>query len=707
MRFIQFIIIISLGLILLGCGQPKSQVQSHSLTGNNLKNETSPYLLQHANNPVDWFPWGEEALEKAKAENKLIVVSVGYAACHWCHVMEHESFEDSIVAAQMNQHFVSIKVDREERPDIDQIYMDACQLASRGGCGWPLNAFALPDGRPFWAGTYFPKEQWLDILNRFQKMWEEEPESLENFASELTKGVQQNPILELDAEEINLKPELLKGLVEKYYTSIDFKWGGFKGAPKFPIPGNYQFLLNYYFHQKDPKALETVETTLKNMADGGIYDHLRGGFARYSTDDKWVVPHFEKMLYDNGQLVSLYSQAYKLTENAHYKKVVKETLEFIQSELTAPNGAFYSSLDADSEGEEGQFYIWTMEELEDIISDKKELEAYADFYELRKNGNWEKEKNILYRRKSLNAVAEKHNIPLEELENLISKTNEKLLKARNKRERPGTDDKILTAWNALMIKGYVDAYQAFQEPEYLKTAKKAAEFIRDNMRREDKGLWRNHKEGQWNINGFLDDYAYTIDAFVALYQATFNEEWLNIAKDLLDYAQEYFSDEDSVMLHYVSSLDPPLVARKIELTDNVIPSSNAAMAHNFYNLGLYFYEDKYLDRAKSMLEQLQNPLFEQEQPRFFYHWALLFLRMAYPTYEVAIVGEDFEKKRAALNQVYQPNALFMGGAEEGKLQLLEDKLSEGETLIYVCRNKVCKLPVSEPEAALPLMPSNE
>ena len=672
-------------------------------SSNHLKHETSPYLLQHASNPVDWYPWGEEAIAKAKAENKLIIVSVGYSACHWCHVMEHESFEDSLVSKIMNDHFISIKVDREERPDIDDIYMTACHIASGRGCGWPLNAFALPDGRPVWAGTYFPKKEWIKVMEYFLGLKEKEPEKLEEYAKNLTEGIQQSDNIQKITGESSFSKNAIKSVVERFLNNIDFKEGGRKGAPKFPMPNNYEFLLKYQFLFEYPKALEAVTTTLDKMAMGGIYDQLGGGFARYSTDEHWIVPHFEKMLYDNGQLVSLYADAYKLTKNPMYKKVVEESLEFIERELTHSNGGFYSSLDADSEDEEGKFYVWTKQEIETVLTDEQRRKLFNDYFEIKNSGNWEHGKNILYRKKHDADFIRKHKLTEAEFTKYLVDAKTKLFAQRAKRVRPGLDDKILTSWNALMLKGYTDAYNALGNKAYKQTALKNGQFIIDNMIKKDNRLDRNFKKGKSSINAFLDDYALTIDAFISLYQISFDEQWLRKAEGLAEYAIQHFGDEETSMFHYTSDIDPPLIARKMELADNVIPASNSSMARALFKLGTYLYKPAYIERSKQMLQNILAALIEQQQLGFYSNWAILYLDMLQPPYEVAIMGDNFEPIRSTLMASYLPHALFLGGTKEGGLELLKDKLMEDETMIFVCQNKVCKLPVTEPEKALGLM----
>jgi len=672
----------------------------HHKYTNSLIDESSPYLLQHAHNPVNWYPWGEAALKKAKDEDKLIIVSVGYSACHWCHVMEHESFEDSVVAQIMNDNFVCIKVDREERPDVDDVYMTACQLVSGRG-GWPLNAFALADGRPFWAGTYFPKDQWTNILEQFIKIKADEPEKLSDQAEQITKGIQSTDELEVVTADIDFTKGGLSQIANVFKGLIDYEEGGRTGAPKFPMPNNYEFLLKYHHLTGDAQALEAVTITLDKMARGGIFDQLGGGFARYSTDKYWLAPHFEKMTYDNGQLVSLYSQAYRLTKKPLYKNIIEQTLEYTQREMTSSDHGFYSALDADSEGEEGKFYTWNKSEIDSIIGDEALSEFYSKYYNIKKNGNWE-HVNILHITKDISEVAkDQKNSETQALEN-IQMINKKLFDHRAKRIRPGLDDKILTSWNGLMMKGYVDAYLALGNEDYLNTAIKNANFILKKQLQKDNRLNRNYKDGKSSINGFLDDYALTIDAFIALYQASFDEKWLQVADDLMLYVQEHFYNPETTMYNYTSSIDPPLIAQRSEYADNVIPGSNSVMARNLYQLGTLLYNPDYLQSAKQMLKNMSSQISTSEMPAFYSNWLQLYLDKASPPYEIAILGEESEAIRKELHKNYLGNALVLGGKSEGSLTLLKDKLQEDETYIYVCQNKVCKIPVTEVDKALEL-----
>lgn len=665
---------------------------------NRLIDETSPYLLQHAHNPVDWHPWDEETLKKAQKENKLLLISIGYSACHWCHVMEHESFEDEEVAKVMNDNFICIKVDREERPDIDQIYMEAVQLLSGRG-GWPLNCFALPTGEPFYGGTYFQKGQWLQVLKSIAQEYNTDPQKIIDHANHLTKGVRNTEELLTKVE--NDEPfsiEILEAGVARLKQQLDYEEGGGNRAPKFPLPNNYEFLLEYYYHTNDKEVLKFVELTLDKMAYGGIYDQIGGGFARYSTDHYWKVPHFEKMLYDNGQLVSLYSYAYQLTKKPLYKKVVYQTLEFIEREMTAKNGAFYSALDADSEGEEGKFYVWSKEELRAIL--KEDYNLIEEYYNVNSTGKWEGH-YILLRQKNDTEIAKKFDLSEEELNTKINTINQQLLSIRAKRIRPGLDDKTLTSWNALMLKGYIDAYVVFDEIKFLEAAIKNAEFIKKNQLRKDGGLNHNYKNGVSNLDGYLEDYALIIEAYTALYQATFDEKWLTTAKELMDYTIENFYDEKSGFFFFTSKNAQGLVARKMELNDNVIPASNSSLAKGLFLLGELYYDKNYSSKSEQMLKNMEANI-----PQYisgYSNWGILMLKHVKPYYEIAITGKNALKKQKEINQNYLPNKLLIGSIKESNLPLLDMKHVNGKTMIYVCYNKACQKPVEEVSEALQQM----
>ena len=706
MKSTSFILITTLFLAIISCASKTSEninandnpVATKDTTTyahtNNLINETSPYLIQHAHNPVNWYAWGDEALAKAKAENKLLLISVGYSACHWCHVMEHESFEDEEVAKIMNDNFICIKVDREERPDIDQIYMNAVQLMTGRG-GWPLNCFALPTGEPFYGGTYFRKDQWVQLLNNVANEYKVAPEKVNEYAQKLTEGIKSSEMLPMVKDQTPFSMDALTSGVAKIKKQFDYIEGGGNSAPKFPMPNNYEFLLQYYYHTKDKEILDIVELTLDKMAFGGIYDQIGGGFARYSTDKYWKAPHFEKMLYDNGQLVSLYSQAYQLTKKPLYKHVVYQTLAYTAREMTAKNGAFYSSLDADSEGEEGKFYVWSKEELQTILKD--DFDFAKEYYTINATGKWEGH-YILLRKKDNAKIAKQFNISEEEVVTKIDNINATLLKERAIRIRPGLDDKTLTSWNALMLKGYVDAYTVFGEERFLKVAIKNANFIVETQIRKDGGLNHNYKNGVSNLDGYLEDYSFTTEAFIALYQATFDEKWLTEAKQLTDYAIEHFYDPNTGFFFFTSNNAKGLVARKMELTDNVIPASNSSMAKTLFLLGELYYDKNYTDKSKQMLKNI-----EAQIPQYisgYSNWGILMLNNVKPFYEVAISGKKAHQRRMKLNANYIPNKLIIGSTKSSSLPLLEMKDVNGMTMIYVCYNKVCQSPVKTVDEAL-------
>ena len=661
---------------------------------NKLADETSPYLLQHANNPVNWYPWGNEALDKAKTEDKLIIISIGYAACHWCHVMEHESFEDTTVAKIMNDFYVSIKVDREERPDIDQIYMDAAYLITGRG-GWPLNIIALPDGKPVYAGTYFRKDDWMKILLYFKDLYQKEPEKFKEQANKLTDALNSVKIPDVSVEDLVFSKDEIKKAYEGIIDLIDYVNGGTRGAPKFPMPDIYNFLLQYYFQTEENNALEAVTITLNKIANGGIYDHMGGGFARYSTDDIWKVPHFEKMLYDNAQLVSLYSNGYKVTRNEGYKQVVYETLEFIKRELTDKSGGFYSSLDADSEGEEGRYYVWEKKEIDNLLGSNSNL--FCEYYNISETGNWEG-KNIPFITTDKAQILKKYKLIEDEFDDMISKSKKVLFEERSKRIRPGLDNKILTSWNALMIKGYVDAYNTFGEDQFLKAAISNGEFLLNKLLKEDGRLDRNYKNGKSTINAFLDDYAYSIEAFISLYECTFDEKWIYSAKNLADYAIKHFLDNESGMFFFTSDIDDPLIARKIDFSDNVTPSSNSSMAAGLLKLSKYFYSEGYEEATSKMIKIMKEPALKN--PAFNSYWLVSASHQVYPYYEVGIIGSESKDKRKLISKQYLPNIALFGAENSGRLEILKDRIVEGKTLIYICENRVCQLPVEDVSEAL-------
>ncbi|MES2622584.1 MAG: thioredoxin domain-containing protein, partial [Bacteroidota bacterium] len=580
-----------------------------------------------------------------------------------------------------NENFICIKVDREERPDVDQIYMDAVQLISGRG-GWPLNAIALPDARPIYAGTYFPKENWKQVLNYFVDHWKNNPEQAIKSAEEITNGIKQMDAIANPKSEIGNSKSDREAIFAKIDSTWDYEKGGRRGAPKFPMPVNMQYMLRNYFFTKNEKALKAVTVTLDNMMNGGIYDQVGGGFARYSVDAEWEIPHFEKMLYDNAQLVSLYSEGYQITKNERYKEVVYETLEFIERELNDESGGFHSALDADSEGEEGKFYVWDAEELKKMIgSDYEEFKSVFNT-----TVNFEGRINLT--RNPQSAIRNPQ----------LNQWQKKLLEERSHRVRPGLDDKVLTSWNALMLKGYCDAYKAFGEKRFLDRALKCAEFLKTKMVQPDFSINRNYKNGRVTISGFLDDYSFTCEAFLALHEVTLDVSWLTLARNISDYVIQHFYNLNTGMFFYTSVSDEPLIARKTETSDNVIPASNSSMAKVLYQLGMIYDNKDYIEKSKRALMNMQDNI--SGHPSYYANWAILMDNFIEEPYEVAIVGDKADELRADFDKHFLPNCIFIASTQSSTLPLLEGKYKKGETFVYVCKNKTCQLPVQTVEEAM-------
>lgn len=665
---------------------------------NKLHSERSPYLRQHSHNPVEWYPWGPEALQKAKTEDKLILVSIGYSACHWCHVMERESFEDPTIAAVMNEHYVSIKVDREERPDIDQIYMTAVQLMTDQG-GWPLNCICLPDGRPIYGGTYFRPDDWKSVLLQVAKLWHDQPEIALDYAERLTKGIRQSEQLPVSRIPETYTLSDLERIITPWKRRFDKQYGGYTRAPKFPLPNNWLFLLRYAVLAGDDEVLEHVHFTLQQMASGGIYDHVGGGFARYAVDGRWHIPHFEKMLYDNAQLVSLYTEAWQQRPVERYRQVVFETLAWVKRELTAPDGGFYCALDADSEGKEGKYYTFDQAEFESVLG--KDADLLIRYYHLTPEGNWQEERtNVLYTDLNDDMAIQEAGVTAEEWQAYLTAIKRRLRDYREHRVRPGLDDKQLTSWNALMLKAFVDAYRVFGHADYLNTAKANAAFIQQQLYGADGGLLHQPEAGGRIIPGFLDDYAHCIAAYLGLYEATFDEIWVTEAKRLADYALDHFYDPESLAFYYTSDTAEPLIARKQEIMDNVIPSSVSTMVHQLHRLSVLFDEPHYRRIAAQLLANVVPHMASYGSA--YANWAIRLLEEVYGWAEVVLTGPGCAQLRQELDRHYHPNKIIIGGTN-GHLPLLADKISRHETRAYVCRNNTCSLPVRQVEELLRLI----
>ncbi|WP_298222156.1 thioredoxin domain-containing protein [Flavobacterium sp.] len=663
---------------------------------NELSQESSPYLLQHAQNPVHWKAWNARTLSEAKTSNQLLIVSIGYSACHWCHVMEHESFEDEEVAKTMNAHFTSIKVDREERPDVDAVYMKAIQIMTGRG-GWPLNIVALPDGRPVWGGTYFRKNEWINSLEQLQELYQTQPEKMIEYAEKLQAGLESLSII--PESKIEISQDLIIPLIEKWKKSFDPDFGGMARAPKFMMPNNYAFLMRYAHQNNDQELLDFVDLTLTKMAYGGLFDTVDGGFSRYSVDIKWHVPHFEKMLYDNGQLVSLYADAYKRTKNPLYQEVIEKTLRFVSKEWLTDEGAFYSALDADSLNpeqklEEGAFYVWTETELKAIL--QEDFDLFRIVFNINPFGHWEHDNYVLIQSQSLEAIAQQNQISVAELQTKKQQWEKKLYEFREQRSKPRLDDKCLTSWNALMLKGFVDAYKALQDKQYLETALQNAKFIIKKLWASEGNLWHSYKNNQPSINGFLEDYAAVIDAFIALYEVTFDEQWLGYSKQLTDYSLDHFYEENSSFFTFKSDLDEALISQHYETEDNVVPASNSMMEKNLYKLSVYFNHSFYEKISTAMIHKIIPNI---DYPSAFSNWLDAFLNLSPQQKEFAICAKEALGFSAKLYQEYCPNVVVAGTTVYSSLPFLTDRFIEDKNLFYVCQNKTCHLPVEDFETA--------
>ncbi len=662
---------------------------------NHLRNATSPYLLQHAHNPVDWYEWTNEALAKAKREDKPILVSIGYSSCHWCHVMERECFESEDIAKVMNDSFVCIKVDREERPDIDQIYMEAVQALGVNG-GWPLNVFLTVDQKPFFGGTYFTPPAWVEVLNNIHRAFIGNRAKLEQKAEELSRLLMNSDVARfIQPPSATAWLDDMNAIYAVLELKFDKQWGGMGTAPKFIMPSVWRFLLRYHHVSGNLQALRQVKLTLDKIAHGGIYDQLRGGFARYSVDGLWFAPHFEKMLYDNAQLLSLYAEAFAITKDNAYKQIVYQTFGWLLAEMTHPNGGFYSGLDADSEGSEGKFYVWTKRELEHVLGQDEPL--ISAYYQATEEGNWEEGNNILYVKDSQDIFVSENNLKPADWQTMLNTARVKLLDQREKRVKPGLDDKILTAWNAMTVCGLVDAFMYLEDRIFLDAAIKNMKFILSELS-DSTMLFRSYKGKRSATQGFLDDYAYTIQATIKLYQGTFDESWLGYAVRFTTYALEHFFDEGEKFFFYTSSSAEKLISRKKEIFDNVIPSSNAIMAQNLFTLGAMLDNEDWKETAGKMSSSLSSLI--RSEPNYMSQWAIALAEIKKGFKEVVIVGPGFDKLRAEIERDFLPFILVEGTSLHSDLPLLRGKVAvDGIDTIYVCENRTCQLPVHDLAAA--------
>ena len=685
---------------------------------NHLQHESSPYLLQHAHNPVDWYAWKPEAFERARAEQKPILVSIGYSTCPWCHVMERESFEDEAVAAFMNEHFINIKVDREERPDVDAIYMEACQLLTGGG-GWPLNCFLTPDAKPFYAGTYFPprpahnRPAWLQLLQHLSDIWENKRDTATEQAERLLANIQRNDGIFVSAEPLNpitAQPLNFEVIFGRIRAQFDHAEGGFGGAPKFPSTMALQWLLNWHYFSGNPEALQHALFSIDKMSRGGIYDQIGGGFARYATDREWLVPHFEKMLYDNALLVSVLSEAHKLAGNQptainqHFSSIIEQTLAYVAREMTSPEGGFYSAQDADSEGIEGKFFVWDKSEIDQILGEASEL--FCTFYGVTEAGNWE-EKNILSRAYTYEAFASDHKLTVTLLQERLNASAEKLLAIRSKRIWPGLDNKILLGWNALMTSAYISAFTALGHEAYRDAAIRNTDFLLQNFQYKETSSGnqgRHFRHSASQSFAFLDDYSFLIAALIDLHQITFEQRYLQLAGECTEYVFDHFYDSESGMFFYTDVDQMDILFRKKDLYDNATPSGNSTMVHNLQRLGILLDRREWRESASRMLNAIRETV--EKYPQSFMRWGTALLNEAYALHEIAIVGENAFEKAREIQGEFLPNKVIAASQHpDNALPLLEGKPGAPEALIYVCRDFACQRPVSTLEELWALVKS--
>lgn len=684
---------------------------------NRLISEKSPYLIQHSNNPVDWYPWGEEAFEKAKRDDKPIFLSIGYSTCHWCHVMEKESFEDEEVAALMNDAFVSIKVDREERPDIDGIYMSVCQMMTGGG-GWPLTILMTPDKKPFFSGTYFPKQKkfnrigMVELIPRIKDVWINKRDDINKSAEEITIALKKSSTT---VEKTEITKEIFDRAFESYKQRFDSVCGGFGNAPKFPSPHNLMFLLRYYHQTKNESSLEMVKNTLTQMRLGGIYDHIGFGFARYSTDREWLVPHFEKMLYDQAMLCMAYTEAFQITQNNLFKQTAQEILEYVLRDMTHPDGGFYSAEDADSEGEEGKFYLWTIEEIKDILKDDAEL--FIKLFNIEDDGNWLDESkgmmtgtNILHLKNTVDNLQSTEQFKEIDLEEFIAKTRKKLFDEREKRVHPHKDDKILTDWNGLMISAFVKAAGVFDDHTYQVAAEKALNFILTNLRKTDGKLIHRYRDGEAGLPTHIDDYAFLIQALLDLFELTFNAEYLKTSIELQEISLNHFLDKQNGGFFFTSDESEELITRQKDLYDGAYPSGNSVMLSNLVRLGKMTQNSIYDETAEKMIACFSGQV--NNYPSIFSQFLLGLDLVFNESLEIIIAGDKKSEEVAQaikeFHRIFLPNKIFIYNNENEELVRMIPFLSVNRSIskkltIYVCRNYVCNMPVHSVTEAISII----
>lgn len=655
---------------------------------NKLIHETSPYLLQHAHNPVNWLPYGDEAFSTALSQNKPLLISIGYSSCHWCHVMEHETFENEELAALMNQHFVCVKVDREEHPDVDHVYMDAVQQIHGNG-GWPLNCFALPDGRPFWGGTYFKSDQWKQLLENIIQLYSKQYQQLEAQADEISEGVKRQNYLIAEESVESIGAIDFGSVFNTLHRSFDRINGGLSGAPKFPMPVILNFLLHYGLLKADTEAINMAEITLDKMSRGGIFDQAGGGFARYSTDSEWKIPHFEKMLYDNAQLISSYALAFEVTQNSDFKAVAEQTIGFLNREMHSADGAFFSAIDADSDKGEGYFYTWSEQGFDEALGHYAALAK--EYFGVGKEGLWEHGRSILLKPASDKLFAQQHFLSADELTALTTFCRNELLKNRNERQRPALDDKVLLAWNAMLISALCDAHVAFQNIEYLVQAEHLGTFLLAKLKCPEEGYFHTWKSGIASIEAYLDDYAFLANAYLKLYSGTAETLWLDEAVKICEYVVLHFSDSHTGLFWYSKLSAKHVFSRKIEIYDGVMPSGNSVMAEVLYKIGVFLHRQDFINISKQMLRAMEPRI--TRYPSAYSAWASLALLIDQTPIVVAIAGPEARNFSHQLKRLSLSGVMVYSSEVKSDLPYFENRYVKGKTLVYICPGMQCLLPV--------------
>ncbi|MDZ7765724.1 MAG: thioredoxin domain-containing protein [Melioribacteraceae bacterium] len=680
---------------------------------NRLINEKSPYLLQHAYNPVDWYPWSDEAFEKAEKENKPIFLSIGYSTCHWCHVMEHESFEDPEVAKLMNEYFVSIKVDREERPDIDNIYMTVCQMMTGGG-GWPLTIVMMPDKRPFFSGTYFPKQTrfgrigFVELVQNINKAWKEKRDEVEQSADQITSHLKQTSMSD---EGTDIPTDVLTKTYEYFFERFDKTYGGLTTAPKFPSPHNLLFLLRYYKNTGEENALEMVKKTLLEMRKGGIFDHIGFGFHRYSTDQRWLLPHFEKMLYDQAMLTHAYVETYQTTKIESFKKTAEQILEYVTRDMTSPEGGFYSAEDADSEGVEGKFYVWTKEEILKILGEEDGT-LFCKVFNIEEDGNYEEEStkarngtNIPHLTSSIEDIVKESNTDPTELINKLNKARLTLFANREQRVHPLKDDKILTDWNGLMISSFAKAGRVFDNEEYTETASKGVEFINEHLTDKDGKLIHRYRDGEAKLTAVLDDYAFMIWGLLELYESTFETKYLEQAISLNEILNKHYWDDADGGYFFTPDFGENLLVRSKDLFDSAIPSGASAMMNNLIRFSRLTSNQEYEKSAELLSKSFSENVKKSPMAFTYFLCGLDFAKGK--TYEIILAGKslkEFDPFMQKLNENYIPNKVVLAVTEDNieEMKKIAPFISNYEfdftkAQAFVCKNFACELPVDSPD----------